>query len=136
MSRANSLSNFKYYIHDSVAEYRLQLLGDLTSSQVTELCGCWQTARTTLGNRRLKLDVRGLKSADIEGQNWLEQMAKDGAVFLPEIYPQRSANPPGKTSQESVAAIKLSRLGRVLGIFNKTTPTESSEAALRTGDAR
>jgi hypothetical protein len=129
------LPNFKYYIHDSVAECRLQLLGDLTGAQVTELSGCWETARTTLGRRRLLLDVRKLKSADADGKTWLGQMAKDGAVFVPESFSQESAHLTGKLTSETVAAVKLSLLGRVLGILCKNTNEESSETAFRAGDA-
>lgn len=128
-------SIFNYYIHDSVTECRLQLLGDLTRAQVTELSGCWETARTTLGNRRLSLDVRRLKSADAEGKRWLEQMAKEGAVFMPETFLREAQVPTGKSTSETVAAIKLSLLGRVLGTFGRGARAESSDAAaVRAGD--
>ena len=126
---------FKYYIHDSVTECRLQLLGDLTRAQVTELSGCWETARTTLGDRRLALDVRRLKSADAEGKRWLEQMEKEGAVFMPETFLRETQTPTGKSTSETVAAVKLSLLGRVLGTFGRGAHAEASDAAaVRAGD--
>jgi len=130
-----SVSSFKYYIHDSVSECRLQLLGDLTGAQVTDLSGCWQTVRTTLGTRRLSLDVRGLKSADAAGRRWLDQMANEGAVFLPESFSRQSPIAPGKGAPKTVEAIKLSLFGRVLALFGKASRSESAEPALRAGDA-
>lgn len=41
-------SFFKYYIHDSVASCRFQLIGELSAPEVSELHGCWETAQTTL----------------------------------------------------------------------------------------
>jgi hypothetical protein len=79
-------SLFKYYIHDSTDAYRLQLLGDLTESEIAELEGCWRTARNTLGDRKLVLDLQGLKSADEPGREWLISMANEGATYLPETY--------------------------------------------------
>jgi hypothetical protein len=77
---------FKYYIHDGTECCRLQLFGDATEAEVAELTGCWQTAKTCLGGRRLVLDLRGLRSADDLAKRWLLEMANDGASFLPDSY--------------------------------------------------
>jgi hypothetical protein len=79
-------SNFKYYIHDGTGVLRLQLLGQMGESEVAELSSCWQTARITLGGRRLMLDVRELKSIDDAGKKWLAQMIQDGATCLPDTF--------------------------------------------------
>ena len=79
-------SNFKYYIHDGTAACRLQLLGQVGESEVAELTSCWQTARTTLGGRRLVLDVREVNSIDDAGKKWLAQMIEDGAACLPDSF--------------------------------------------------
>ena len=76
----------KYYIHDSATALRLQLFGDFTETEVPELTGCWDTAKTTLGQRKLIVDIRGLRSADDAGKKWLFEMAAEGADFLPETY--------------------------------------------------
>jgi len=105
-------SSFKYYIHDSVAAFRLQLIGDLTAWDVTELNGTWETARTTLGRRKLVLDLSRLHSADEEGNQWLAKMKAVGAVFRPEGPTQPVA--------AETCFIKLSLIGRVLGALRYT----------------
>jgi hypothetical protein len=100
-------SSFKYYIHDSVATLRFQLIGDLQASHVTELNGSWQTAKITLRDRRFVLDVSQLYSTDDEGQRWLSKMREAGAEFVPAKRPPVA---------DQVASIKLSLLGRVLGM--------------------
>ncbi|HEY6991129.1 MAG TPA: hypothetical protein VH369_22220 [Bryobacteraceae bacterium] len=79
-------SSFKYYIHDSSDTFRLALLGEFTEAEVTELSGCWNTARTTLGKRNLILDLRGLRIVDDAGKRWLAGMAQEGAVYVPESF--------------------------------------------------
>jgi hypothetical protein len=119
-------STFKYYIHDSVVACRLQLLGELSEAEVTELTGCWQTAKTTLGDRRLILDLRGLKALDEAGKQWLAGMAQEGASCLPESFLRGAlAGQPGAESS-GLSAIKLSLLGRVLGLLRgaRVAPAE------------
>ena len=72
-------SRFKYYIHDSVEICRLQLIGELSESEVGELKGCWATAKTTLDNRKLIVDVRAVHSIDEAGRDWLDSMVAEGA---------------------------------------------------------
>lgn len=79
-------SSFKYYIHDSSDACRFELQGEFTEAEVTELNGCWSTARTTLGKRRLLLDLRKLRIVDDAGKRWLAEMAQEGAVYLPESF--------------------------------------------------
>lgn len=80
------ISALKYFIHDSVEAFRFQLVGSLSEVDVSELNGCWRTAKTTLGNRKLVLDLRDLHSTDEAGKEWLLAMALDGAVYLPDSY--------------------------------------------------
>lgn len=79
-------SLFKYYIHDGIDSLRLQLIGELTESEVTDLDGCWRTARTTLAGRPLVIDVRTLAKVDEAGKRWLAAMAVGGARFVPDCY--------------------------------------------------
>jgi len=115
-SLARSL-NFKYYIHDSVSTLRFQLIGDLRSANVPELNGSWDTARTTLGSRRFLLDVRHLHSTDEEGQSWLSIMSQSGAHFLPENYQELPVHQASKDIRQQDASVKLSLIGRVVGVF-------------------
>ena len=85
-SRVARSGAFRYYIHDSVALCRLELIGELTELEVGELTGCWRTARTILGSRKLILDLRALKSVDEAGKQWLAGMAQEGALCSPESY--------------------------------------------------
>jgi hypothetical protein len=79
-------SSFKYYIHDGIDAFRLQLIGELSEVEVSELDGCWRTARITLGRRKLVIDVRTLAKVDEAGKRWLAAMAVEGACFVPDCY--------------------------------------------------
>jgi hypothetical protein len=79
-------SSFKYYIHDSIAVLRFKLIGQLTQSDIAELNGSWRTARTTLGKRKLVLDLQALRTVDEAGKQWLAAMSAEGATYLPENY--------------------------------------------------
>jgi hypothetical protein len=79
-------SSFKYYIHDSTDALRLKLIGEFTQADVTELNGCWRTARTTIGNRKLVLDLNTLVAVDEAGKQWLAAMSAEGACYVPEDY--------------------------------------------------
>ena len=72
---------FRYYIHDSVDTFRIELVGELTASEVEELTGCCQTASATIRRRQVVLDVRRLKSVDEGGRSWLSNMAAQGARY-------------------------------------------------------
>src|SRR3954454_16904840 len=88
-SNQNSLphvSALKYYIHDETEAFRFQLIGELREADVKELSGCWQTAKSTFGDRKLVLDLRQLRSTDESGKQWLLSMVREGAVCLPESY--------------------------------------------------
>ncbi|MGI8958388.1 MAG: hypothetical protein ACR2IV_01225 [Bryobacteraceae bacterium] len=75
-------SRLKYYIHDGIDACRFQLIGELTDADIAELHGCWRTAKTTLGKRKLILDLRGLNRIDEAGTKWLASMAEDGAEYV------------------------------------------------------
>jgi hypothetical protein len=81
-----SNGDFKYYIHDTAEGYRLQLSGNFTDHQVSELNSCWLTARNTLRNRKLILDLREVKHVDERGKQWLAGMGLEGASYVPESF--------------------------------------------------
>lgn len=119
--------SFKYYIHDSIDAYRLQLLGELTEAHISELKGCWRTARTTLGDRKLVLDLRGLKSVDDAGKGWLISMGSEGGSYLPDSFLRN-----GLVGDAADAALKKSTkrtglLGKVLSIL-KGAAAEPTQA--------
>lgn len=119
--RVLSSSRFKYYIHDGIEACRFQLIGELTESEIPELSGCWRTAKTMLGRRKLILDLRGLRSLDEAGTMWVTSMASEGA----ECVRAASDNPPIEQSR------KPSRFARLLAIFRgfRVPPAESSTQA-------
>lgn len=83
----------RYYIHDHVRIFRLQLLGSLTESEVGELDGCWTTAQSSIAGRRIQVDICQLLAADESGREWLAQISNtpnldflaspESAGFLP-----------------------------------------------------
>lgn len=79
-------SLFKYYIHDSLDACRLELIGEFTEAEIAELSGCWRTARTTLGTRKLVLDLRGIRAVDDAAKQWLAGMGQEGAIYMPEAF--------------------------------------------------
>jgi hypothetical protein len=117
-SLVRSLS-FKYYIHDSVPTLRFQLVGDLRAANIAELNGAWETSRPTLNLRRFVLDVTQLYSADGEARKWLLKMNDSGAAFLPPNYLTPAAHATTAHSREQAAAVKLSLIGRVLGMIRR-----------------
>ena len=120
------MARFKYYIHDSIDSYRLQLLGELMEQDVPDLNGSWRTAKTTLGTRKLVLDLNGLKKVDDAGKQWLASMADEGALYVPDTYLRNglagqnlSSNTTGR------AAPRLGFFGRLVSIFRGSTVAQA-----------
>ena len=93
------------------------------SFPLSELNGSWETARSTLKQRRFLLDASQLYSADDEGCAWLLKMKESGAQFLPANYLESAHSQKAPRTPEQVAAIKLSLLGRVMGYVTRRSPT-------------
>lgn len=111
-------SSFKYYIHDSCAELRLKLIGEMTESEVAELNGCWHTAKTTLGKRKLTLDLRSLKMVDEAARNWLAGFSDQGACYVPEDFLKTCV--PGKRAphaEQDARVRKSGLLAKVASLF-------------------
>ncbi len=69
-------------LHDTPEAFRIQLSGELTQASVPEVALCWQTGSSTLGERRLVVDLTGLASMDDAGRDLLESMSRAGAEFI------------------------------------------------------
>jgi len=123
-------SVFRYYIHDSVDALRFQLLGELSEHDVPELNGCWNTAKTTLGTRKLLIDLRLLRSTDESGKEWLLSMANEGAAYLPESYFRTGLSGQNPTPS-SGGSRKIGILTRLVSVFrgSRALPAESSTPA-------
>jgi hypothetical protein len=116
-------SRLKYYIHDSIEVLRLELTGELAEGDVHELNGCWRTAKTTLGNRKLAIDLRRLRALDATGRQWLNQMSShERATFLPELPLHLRASATALDLQNAVTLpiSKLSLWDRVIAFYRGT----------------
>jgi hypothetical protein len=111
---ATRSTNFKYYIHDRVDSLRLQMFGVLTEIEVTELSGCWQTAKTMLGKRPVVLDLRQLQSTDEAGRQWIAAMVSDGAVCEPEGFLRGTIAAPAAAQSEPIKRSFWARLANLL----------------------
>ncbi len=124
-------SRFKYYIHDGIDACRFQLLGELTEADIPELTGCWRTARTTLGERKLVLDLRGLKTIDDVGIRWVTSMAEESAVYVPSPHLPGLSFKPSLTSLPVEPTRKAGRVGKLAAIlrtFRLLSPESSTPA--------
>jgi hypothetical protein len=121
-------SFFKYYLHDSAEAFRIQFLGELTQAELGHLNGCWNTAKTTLGSRKLVLDVTGLKSVDDHGREWLEAMIAAGAVRYSDSS-KAAATKGNCTSEKKFRELGL--LARLISLFrsSRTVPAGSTTQA-------
>ena len=101
-----SSPGFKFYLHDSVEACRLQLLGPLSSRELKELSGCWNTAKTTLKARKLILDVSAVTSFDDAARKWIAAMIAEGALLVEApVEP-----PPSRPSQNGILKRTLSAI--------------------------
>ena len=120
--------DFRYYIHDGIAVCRLQLIGELTEREVDELSGCWRTARTTLGTRRLILDLHALRRVDEAGKRWLAGMAQEGATYSPERYLRDlEAGKHSGAVEAPPAAPKAGIFGRILACIRGAAGVEAAK---------
>ena len=67
---------------DTNADPVLKLEGYLAGAWVGELEACWVEARPRLGDRRLRVDLRGVCHVDDRGRALLGQLHDAGAEFL------------------------------------------------------
>jgi ABC-type transporter Mla MlaB component len=72
----------KITLHDSASELRFKLEGKLSGLWVKELRQSWQTAQSTVRNRKTVLDLADLEFVDPEGQALLEEMHRQGVTMI------------------------------------------------------
>jgi hypothetical protein len=124
-SKVPARSLLKYYIHDAVDSCRLQLIGQLSEAEVPELTGCWSTAKTTLGTRKLLVDLRELKAVDDSGKQWIISMANEGAALLPETFLRNELA--GHSAADAEPA-NLSCFARLIGFLRGSRSLPSTQA--------
>jgi hypothetical protein len=129
LDRMTRSSDFKYYIHDGVDTCRFQLIGELTEPDVAELTGCWRTAKTTLGKRKLVLDLRRLKSVDEAGTKWVIAMAAERPEYLPgEIFKNGVFIPPTSNTSPAEHTGRTRRFGILSTIFRILRPSSAESS--------
>ena len=68
-----------YYMHDGPDAFRFELTGRLSEDAARELEQAWCTAVSTIGKRRLIIDLSGLTGIDRNGHELLGRWAGQGA---------------------------------------------------------
>ena len=69
-------------LHDSETTLVMKLEGCLAGPWVTELELCWADAQPRVGERRLRVDLRGVCHVDGRGRVLLGRLHEAGAEFL------------------------------------------------------
>ncbi|MDE3167503.1 MAG: hypothetical protein KGN36_17005 [Acidobacteriota bacterium] len=84
-------TGFRVDIHDGAGEFRLRMQGPLAGEAVQEAEACWQTAASTILERRFIVDLRDVGAIDAGGHRLLERMSRAGArITLVAESPRRS----------------------------------------------
>lgn len=120
---------FKYYIHDGIDTCRFQLIGELTDLGVAELSGCWRTAKTTVGKRKLILDLRGLKALDEAGTKWVTSMAAEGFEYLPREVFHKGVFTPAVSNGASAGNTRKPSRFRLLAAMFRCVRASSAESS-------
>ena len=118
---------FKYYIHDTADGYSLEMSGPFSAHAVPELACCWETARTTLKNRSLTLNLKGLTSIDDAARQWLASMSVEGAQFVPESF-LRNTLAGNLASDEADQTKQRTALRRLFHALRRTAQTNTVNA--------
>jgi hypothetical protein len=74
--RSNDLC---YYMHDGPDAFRFELTGRLSEDAARDLEQAWRTAASTIGKRRVIIDLSGLTGIGRDGHELLDRWAGEGA---------------------------------------------------------
>jgi hypothetical protein len=74
--RSNDLC---YYMHDGPDAFRFELTGRLSEDAARDLERAWRTAASTIGKRRVIIDLSGLTGISRDGHELLDRWAGEGA---------------------------------------------------------
>ena len=122
-------SQFRYYIHDSVESFRVQLLGHFAEADLPELQGCFQTAKSTLANRKLILDLTGLQTLDEAARQWLASMSSEHAIYIPDSFSPSGILSRNSSAPEARIGRKPSGLRRLRSLLRGSRVLESPTQA-------
>lgn len=70
----------RYYMHDHSHAFRLQLVGNFSEIDVSELDGCWTTACRSVAERKVCIDLRRVTGMDAAARTWLSEMSRNAGV--------------------------------------------------------
>jgi len=74
--------SLQYYMHDGPTAFRLELAGDLNHEATRRLDQDWRTASSTIGDRRLVVDLTLVTGADEQGRALLTRWTRGGAQLI------------------------------------------------------
>lgn len=72
----------QYYMHDGPSAFRFELSGELDHQGACRLERDWRTASSTLGGRRLVVDITFVTGVDQAGRALLVSWHRGGAHFV------------------------------------------------------
>ena len=72
----------QYYMHDGPTAFRFELTGHLDREAARSLDQDWRTASSTIGDRRLIVDITFVTDADEQGRALLTRWHREGAQII------------------------------------------------------
>jgi ABC-type transporter Mla MlaB component len=72
----------QYYMHDGPTAFRFELAGDLNQDGARRLDQDWRTASSTIGDRKLIVDITFVTNIDQQGRALLALWHRDGAQLI------------------------------------------------------
>jgi len=75
-------AGLRYYLHDGSTAIRFKLAGDLSEHGARELEKAWRTASSTIGGRKLIVDLSLVTGIDKAGRNLLLMWHQEGATLV------------------------------------------------------
>lgn len=135
-ARLSELYPLRFYVHDGSASFRIELIGDIHAKDIGELEGCWRTARSSISQKPVVLDLRGLTGVSEEGHHWLTSMYQQGVSLLAEsAFSRKIAEeltgapwPVSLQSNTSLFSRIKGRLRRSLGCSDPFNSAENSSS--------
>jgi hypothetical protein len=77
-----STQALEYYMHDGPTAFRFKLAGNLNHEGARRLDQDWRTASSTLGDRRLIVDMTFVTGVDKQGQALIARWHLEGASLI------------------------------------------------------
>jgi len=72
----------QYYMHDGPTAFRFELAGNLNQEGARRLDQDWRTASSTIGDRRLIIDMTFVTEVDERGRALIVRWHREGACLI------------------------------------------------------